>query len=158
MSTLSLAKELHETAMANIAAKLRPLSSSPRTVFCSTRKCYQSFGGRGRGITVCNLGVVIAPESWQLYIIEHELIHMLQAQELGLLGRERTPMWCKEGMPFFISDPPELNLPEYAKPWVEQYMAWEQRVGRENVWAEIRKHQFIADPVRYAYDENHTQS
>ena len=67
-------------------------------------------------------------------------------------------MWCKEGMPFFISDPPELNLPEYAKPWVEQYMAWEQRVGRENVWAEIRKHQFIADPVRYAYDENHTQS
>jgi uncharacterized membrane protein len=43
LSTLSRAEELHETAMANIAAKLRPLSSPPRAVFCSTRQCYQSF-------------------------------------------------------------------------------------------------------------------
>lgn len=140
MSTLSLAEELHETALANIAAKLRPLASQPRAIFCSSQKCYQSFGGRGRGITVFDLGVVIAPESWNLNIVEHEFIHMLQAQELGLLGRERTPMWFKEGMAFFVSEPPEFDLPEYAKPWVAQYMAWEQRIGRENVWSAIREH------------------
>jgi hypothetical protein len=145
LSTLSLAEELHETATANIAAKLRPLSSPPRAVFCSTRKCYQSFGGRGAGIAVFDLGVVIAPESWNVYIVEHELIHMLQAQELGLRGRERTPMWFKEGMPFYISDPPEADFPDYAKPWVEEYRAWEQRVGRENVWSEIRKYRRAAN-------------
>jgi hypothetical protein len=140
LSTLSRAEELHATAMGNIAGKLRPLSSPPRAMFCSTKKCYQSFGGRGAGIAVFNLGVVIAPESWNLHIVEHELIHMLQAQELGLRGRERTPMWFKEGMPFYISDPPEADLPDYAKPWVAEYMAWEQRVGRENVWSQIREY------------------
>jgi hypothetical protein len=138
LSTLSRAEELHETAMVNIAEKLRPLSSPPRAIFCSTRKCYQSFGGRGRGVAVFDLAVVIAPESWQIHIVEHELIHMLQAQELGLLGREKTPMWFKEGLPFYISDPPVADLPDYAKPLVEEYMAWEGRVGRENIWREIR--------------------
>ncbi len=49
-------------------------------------------------------------------------------------------MWFKEGMAFAVSEPPEFDLPEYAKPWVAQYEAWEQEVGRENVWREIRKH------------------
>lgn len=137
MATLPAAMQLHSDAMSNVAEKLRPLKSPPLAVFCSTRSCYESFGGVGRGITVFHLGVVIPPESWQTYIVEHEFIHMLQAQELGLLGRERTPLWFKEGMPFFISDPPPFDLPDYAKPLVEQYAAWEQRVGRDNVWAEF---------------------
>jgi hypothetical protein len=138
-SALGLAEALHQAAMENIAEKLLPLSSPPLAIFCSTMNCYRSFGGRGLGITVFNLGVVIAPEAWNLNIVEHEFIHMLQAQELGLLGRERTPMWFKEGMAFAISEPPEHDLPEYARPWVAQYQAWEQQVGRENVWREIRK-------------------
>jgi hypothetical protein len=140
LSALPIAEQLHAKAMSNIATKLRPLKSPSLTVFCSTRACYQSFGGKGVGITVFNLGVVIAPEAWNLYIVEHELIHMLQAQELGLRGRERTPPWFKEGMPFFISAPPAFDLPDYAKPLVAEYQTWEQRVGRDNVWAEIRKH------------------
>jgi hypothetical protein len=137
MATLPAALRLHVAAMANVAEKLRPLRSPPLTVFCSTRTCYESFGGAGRGITVFNLGVVIHPDSWHTYIVEHEFIHMLQAQELGLRGRERTPPWFKEGMPFFVSAPPSFDLPDYAKPLVAQYAAWEQRVGRDNVWAEF---------------------
>jgi len=140
VSKLPLAEELHERAMANVAEKLRPLSSPPRAVFCSTRRCYQDFGGRGLGITVFDLGVVIAPGGWHLNIVEHEFIHMLQAQELGLIGRERTPMWFKEGMPFFVSNSPGFETPDYAKPWAAQYEEWEQRVGRESIWNEIRKH------------------
>lgn len=138
ISMLPLAKGLHDTAMISVAEKLRPLASPPLAIFCATHKCYQSFGGRGRGITVFNLGVVIAPESWQLHIVEHEFIHTLQAQELGLLGRERTPMWFKEGMPFFISTPPEFDIPEYARLWAAQYESWEKQIGRENIWREIR--------------------
>ena len=139
-STLPAALRLHAEAMSNVAARLRPLESPPRAVFCSTRACYQSFGGgMERGAAIFNLGIIIPPDSWQIYIVEHELIHMLQAQELGLRGRERTPPWFKEGMPFFVSAPPAFDLPDYARPLVAEYQAWEQRVGRDNVWAEIRK-------------------
>lgn len=138
VSTLPAAIQLHAEAMNNIATKLLPLRSPPLAIFCSTRACYESFGGgMERGITIFHLGVVIPPNSWQTYIVEHELIHMLQAQELGLRGRERTPLWFKEGMPFFISAPPMFDLPDYAKPHVAEYAAWEQRVGRDNVWTEI---------------------
>lgn len=134
-----IASDLYRQAVANVATKLRPLTSRARVIFCSTQRCYRSFGGQGRGITVFDLGVVIAPESWQVYIVEHELIHMLQAQELGLLGRERSPLWFKEGMAFSISEPPDCDLPQYARPWVAEYRNWEERVGRENVWTEINR-------------------
>ena len=140
LSALPAAERLHAEAMSNIAAKLRPLASPPRAVFCSTRACYQSFGGGlERGAAIFNLGIIIPPDSWQTYIVEHELIHMLQAQELGLRGRERTPAWFKEGMPFFVSAPPAFDLPDYARPLVTEYRAWEQRVGRDNVWTAIRE-------------------
>jgi len=42
-------------------------------------------------------------------------------------------------LPFFISAPPEIDLPDYAKPLVTKYRAWESQVGRENVWTEARK-------------------
>lgn len=132
------AVQLHGEAMANVAAKLMPLNHPPRAVFCSTPACYSAFGGRGAGVAVFDLGVIIAPHAWQIYIVEHELIHMLQAQELGLLGRERTPMWFKEGMAFHVSDPPPGGLPDYAQGWAAQYREWEARVGRENVWQAIR--------------------
>jgi hypothetical protein len=138
--TWPAAVQLHADAMSQVAVKLRPLRSPPRTVFCSTRDCYASFGGSGRGITVFDLGVVIPPDSWQRHIVEHEFIHMLQAQELGLRGRERTPAWFKEGMPFHLSAPPPRDLPDYARPLVARYAAWERRIGRERVWAEFGGH------------------
>jgi hypothetical protein len=140
VSSLSRATQLHRDAMLQVAAKLAPLSAPPRTVFCSTRACYHAFGGgMERGATILNLGVILPPESWVAHIVEHEFIHMLQAQELGLLGRQLTPDWFKEGMPFSISDPPAYDLPAYAKPLVAQYKAWEERVGRKNVWREAGK-------------------
>ena len=132
---LARAVALHERAMASVAEKLTPLRLPPLTVFCSTRACYQRFGGGAeRGATIFDLGIILPPESWVAHIVEHELIHMLQAQELGLLGRQRTPQWYKEGMPFLISNPPPHDLPEYAVPLVEQYRSWEQKNGRANAW------------------------
>ena len=134
-SRLTLAHMLQHNAVAAVGHKLVPLEQAPLTVFCSTRECYQSFGGgMERGATILNWGVILPPESWVAHIVEHEYIHMLQAQQLGLLGREGTPQWFKEGMPFFISAPPEHDLPAYARPLVSQYQAWEKQEGRSNVW------------------------
>ena len=103
VATLPAALQLHSDAMSNVALKLRPLKSPPLTVFCSTRSCYESFGGNGRGITVFHLGVVIPPDSWQSYIVEHEFIHMLQAQELGLRGPPTVDAW--DAATALISEP-----------------------------------------------------
>lgn len=132
---LALAQALQHDAVAAVGRKLVPLEQAPLTVFCSTRSCYQSFGGgMERGAAILDWGVILPPESWVAHIVEHEYIHMLQAQQLGLLGRERTPFWFKEGMPFLVSAPPAHDLPAYARPFVAQYQAWEQKVGRSNVW------------------------
>lgn len=136
-SRLAEAAGLQRNAMAEVARKLLPLEQAPLTVFCSTRECYRSFGGgMERGATLFDWGVILPPESWVAHIVEHEYIHMLQAQQLGLLGRQWTPEWFKEGMPFLVSDPPADDLPVYARPLVARYRAWEQRVGRGNVWKE----------------------
>ena len=139
-SRLDHASELQRNALAEVARKLGTVEDAPLTIFCSTRECYRSFGGGAeRGATLFDWGVILPPESWVAHIVEHEYIHMLQAQELGLFGREQTPAWFKEGMPFLVSNPPAYDLPAYARPFVARYKAWEQRVGRENVWAEAAR-------------------
>lgn len=139
-SELDRAARLHAEAMAAVGRKLTPLREPPLTVFCSTRSCYQTFGGgMERGATILDFGVILPPESWVAHIIEHEFIHMLQAQELGLRGRERTPGWFKEGMPFLVSAPPDYDLPDYARPLVAQYRTWRDRVGEDQVWTEAGK-------------------
>lgn len=137
---LAEALALQRAAVAAVGSKLVPLRRPPRTVLCSTRGCYHSFGGgMERGATLFDWGVILPPESWVAHIIEHEYIHMLQAQELGLAGRHGTPQWFKEGMPFLVSDPPGHDLPDYARPLLARYRAWEQKVGRENVWKEAAR-------------------
>lgn len=137
---LQHAEQLQRAAMAQVGRKLVALDTPPLTVFCSTRACYRSFGGgMERGATLFDWGVILPPESWVAHIVEHEYIHMLQAQELGLLGRQRAPEWFREGMPFHVSQPPDYDLPAYARPLATKYLAWEQRVGRTNVWQAVRE-------------------
>ena len=139
-SRLAEASALQRAAVAEVGRKLVPLEQVPVTVFCTTRACYHSFGGgMERGAALFDWGVILPPESWVPYIVEHEYIHMLQSQKLGLLGRQRTPEWFKEGMPFFVSEPPAHELPDYARPLVERYRAWEARIGRANVWKAAAK-------------------
>lgn len=134
-SQLARAQELQRAGVEAVGRKLVALREVPLTVFCSTRQCYRSFGGGlERGATLFDWGVILPPESWVAHIVEHEYIHMLQAERLGVLGRQRTPDWFKEGMPFLISEPPEHDLPDYARPLASEYQAWEQQVGRHNVW------------------------
>ena len=132
---LARAQALQRDAVDAVGEKLVALRETPLTVFCSTRACYRSFGGGAeRGATLLDWGVILPPESWVAHIVEHEYIHMLQAEQLGLTGRQRTPDWFKEGMPFLVSAPPDDDLPAYARPLVARYQAWEQRVGRHEVW------------------------
>lgn len=139
-SQFALVAQIQRDAVAQVGRKLVPLEQAPLTIFCSTRQCYRSFGGGAeRGATLFNWGVILPPESWVPHIVQHEYIHMLQAQELGLIGRQRTPAWFKEGMPFFVSGPPDDDLPAYARPLAARYAEWERQTGRKNVWKAAAK-------------------
>lgn len=134
-SRLARAARLQREGVAAVGRKLVALEEVPLTVFCSTRRCYHSFGGGlERGATLFDWGVILPPESWVPHIVEHEYVHMLQAERLGLFGRQAMPEWFREGMPFLVSEPPEHDLPGYARPLAARYRAWEQRVGRNKVW------------------------
>jgi hypothetical protein len=89
------------------------LDSAPLTVFCSTRECDHSSGGGmlQRGATPLERGGILAPESSVAHIVERKYIHMLQAQQLGLSGRQQTPPGFTEGMSLLVSQPPADDLP-----------------------------------------------
>lgn len=54
-SSLTEAIALQHAAIAEVGRKLVPLKETPITVFCSTRRCYRSFGGgMERGATLLN--------------------------------------------------------------------------------------------------------
>jgi hypothetical protein len=132
---LAEAQALYEAAHAAVASRLAPLRGRPLTVFCSTRTCYHAFGGgMERGMALFDLGIILAPDSWVPHIVEHELIHMLQSERIGLYQRLRAPAWYVEGMAFTLSEPPAYDLPDYAQPLVAEYSVWEARVGRAAVW------------------------
>ena len=64
-SELARAARLQRDAVAEVSRKLVALEQPPLTIFCSTRKCYHSFGGgMERGATLFNWGVILPPESW----------------------------------------------------------------------------------------------
>ena len=102
------ARTLQQAAVSAVGRKLAPLEEAPLTVFCSSRECYRSFGGgKERGATLLDWGVILPPESW----VAH-----------------------KEGMPFLVSSPPDYDLPGYARPLALRHAAWEKRTGRNKVW------------------------
>lgn len=68
-----------------------------------------------RGATPLERGGILAPESSVAHIVAHiverKYIHMLQAQQLGLSGRQQTPLGFTEGMSLLVSQPPADDLP-----------------------------------------------
>jgi hypothetical protein len=112
-------------AAANDISRLHLLKSRPRFIFCVTSTCYRAFGGGNeRAISYPFLGTVIAPDSWQPYIVKHEMVHWLQFQEFGALGTMRKPFWLREGMAYSLSAAPAWDIPQQHSKLVLQYEAW----------------------------------
>lgn len=128
------AERLYRSAVSDVA-RLHPLSSSPRFIFCRTTTCYQRFGGgKERAISYPFLGTIIAPASWQPYIVRHELVHWLQFQEFGAFGTMQMPLWLREGMAYSLSEAPAWDIPEDHRKWVLRYEAWAKEKAIKDVW------------------------
>lgn len=130
------AKALYDSAHDYVSAELSPLANRPLMVFCSHAKCYRSFGGGlERAITYPNIGSLIAPTSWSPHFARHELIHALQAQELGPVRMLRGPEWFREGMAYSVSKPPADDMPPQFWTFRDQYEEWAAGFEGTEIWS-----------------------
>ena len=129
------ASTLYQSSFDGIDTLGFSVGSRPIFVYCSTIECYHSFGGSNeRAISYPYLGTVIAPNSWQQYISQHELVHWLQFNELGAVSTMLKPEWFREGMAYSFSQAPKEDVPENYKLMLLKYQIWEKQTTTEKFW------------------------
>lgn len=130
------AKALYDSAHDDVSSKLTPLANRPLMVFCSHADCYESFGGGlERAMTYPHFGSLIAPSAWSPHFARHELIHALQAQELGAIRMLRGPEWFREGMAYSVSEPPLDDMPPQFQAFRDQYEEWAAGFEGAEIWS-----------------------
>ena len=123
---LKNAQNLYHSAVKGLSRLGLSATSKAVFVYCSTPGCYSSFGGGNEGaISFPYLGTIIGPDSWQVYISKHELIHWLQFKHYGAVGTMRKPKWFREGMAYSLSQPPQDDIPQHYLPLIKRYEIWQ---------------------------------
>ncbi|UFS63349.1 hypothetical protein LOH54_04270 [Sulfurimonas sp. HSL-3221] len=136
-SRLKDAAALYEEALRFVDTSVGEIKNAPRTVFCSSEACSESFGlGRRSAITLGTFGIIIGPMAWKRYYVRHEMIHHLQNERLGMISVLRAPKWFTEGMAYSLSKDPRPKLKDPFEHYRSQFDNWYSRVGEERLWEE----------------------
>lgn len=129
------AAALHKEGTAFVADKLTPLRSSTKVIFCSTTTCAETFGlGARSAVTVALFGTVIGPRAWKGYYVRHEMIHVLQGEQIGVIPLLLKPSWFVEGMAYALSEDPRETLAEPFETDRKFFRSWYQTIGKDSVW------------------------
>jgi hypothetical protein len=137
LSKAAEADALYSQAVDFIGARVSPVPGKPRVTFCSSQACADYFGlGDRSAVTLGTIGTVIGPRAWKPYYVRHELIHYLQARELGVPQLLLKPSWFVEGMAYSLSEDPRVPLAQPFEGYRRDFLAWYKSVGREKLWVE----------------------
>lgn len=137
---LAAARDLALPALAAVTQKLGPFERQPRMIFCKSQECFDVFGHRrSTSATFGDKAILIGPRGWALHYVEHELIHIAQYQNLGLMRAWRAPKWLSEGMAYSLSGDPRRPLPEELEPWRAAFEHWYGGERGEALWARARE-------------------
>jgi hypothetical protein len=148
LSRLEEAQSLDREANAFLAARFGLVLQRPRIVFCATQSCADGFGlGARSAVTVGTTGTVIGPTAWKPYYVRHELIHQLQAQQLGVIALLFKPAWLVEGMAYGLSDDPRPTLAEPWQAYRTEFLDWYRNVGAERLWTAARAAWWLGGPA-----------
>ena len=135
MTRLQEATALHMEGATFVTSKLSPLKATPKVIFCSTVACAESFGlGARSAVTVARFGTVIGPKAWKPYYIRHEMIHVLQGEQIGVIRLLLKPSWFVEGMAYALSEDPREKLAEPFETYRKLFRKWYQTTSKELVW------------------------
>lgn len=140
-ASIAKAKELYERAFEYVNASVGEFKTSPGVTFCTSERCYESFGFRApaTATTVGVSGIVVSPRGWNEYHLRHEMIHHLQAERLGVIGKLRSPEWFREGMAYSLSEQPRDEIPEPWRTHSYQFDDWLLQMGQERLWVEAAR-------------------
>jgi hypothetical protein len=131
------ADALYTEALGFVGEKLIPVPGRPRVTFCSSQACANYFGlGARSAVTLGTIGTVIGPRAWKPYYVRHELIHYLQARELGIPQLLLKPTWFVEGMAYGLSEDPRVPLAQPFETYRSEFFTWYKSVGKEKLWIE----------------------
>lgn len=134
-STFQMASELYEQSLLNVTEAIGKAKNKPRMVFCTTETCFRAFGlNRASAAAIAKYGIVISPRGWKPYYISHEIIHHVQAEQLGVLSAWLYPEWFFEGMAYSLSKDPRKQLTEPWQQYRTQFDAWYLKVGKSELW------------------------
>jgi hypothetical protein len=137
LSKRAEAEALYAGAVAFVGEKVSPIPGRPRVTFCSSQACADYFGlGARSAVTLGTIGTVIGPRAWKAYYVRHELIHYLQARELGVPQLLLKPSWFVEGMAYGLSEDPRAPLAQPFETYRTEFFAWYKSVGKERLWIE----------------------
>jgi hypothetical protein len=140
MAKYQEANALHNEGAAFVASKLTPLRSSPKAIFCSTVACAETFGlGARSAVTVARFGTVIGPRAWKSYYVRHEMIHVLQGEQIGVIPLLLKPSWFVEGMAYALSEDPRKTLTEPFETDRKLFKSWYQTIGKDSVWSAAKE-------------------
>ncbi|MBI3230737.1 MAG: hypothetical protein HYZ45_11355 [Burkholderiales bacterium] len=130
------AAALYAEGSAFVASVLSPLRAPPKVIFCSTVACAENFGlGARSAVTVARFGTVIGPKAWKPYYVRHEMIHVLQGEQVGVIPLLFKPSWFVEGMAYALSDDPRTTLAEPFETDRSMFRKWFQTIGKNSVWS-----------------------
>jgi len=113
-----------------------PFHNDPRAIFCTTEKCYESFGFKAPSLAhaVGTSGVVISPRGWTSTKIIHEFVHHIQAEKIGVIRMLFKPEWIIEGMAYSMSDDNMHDVPRRYIEAKKQFEKWRAEIEDENLW------------------------
>ena len=132
------AVKLYEEAYRFVDTSVGSMERKPRAVFCSSQKCFRSFGfDRTAANTVGNSGIVVGPNGWKDYYLRHEMIHHLQAERMGVLRQWLSPDWLTEGMAYILSEDPRPDLGEPLQEFRRRFRQWYRSVEPDRLWQEV---------------------
>lgn len=131
---------LHTEGVAFVASTVTPLLAAPKFIFCFTMDCAESFGlGARSAVTVARFGTVIGPRAWKPYYVRHEMLHVLQGEQLGVLRLLFKPEWFVEGMAYDLSEDPRETLAEPFQTDRKLFRKWYETIGKSAVWASAKE-------------------
>jgi len=136
LSDLKHAQRLYDDALRDVQANVGAIRDKPRGIFCAHDPCSKYFGLPGAAAyNVGTSGFVIHTIGWRPHYVEHEMIHHLQNERLGILAAWMKPTWWYEGMAYSLSrDPRRPIKSEVLEGYRTRFEAWYSGVGRERLW------------------------
>ena len=135
---LARARDLTMRALAAVRQRVGSSEIQPRLIFCMSEECFNIFGRRcSTSVAFGDKAILIGPRGWESHYIEHELIHVVQYQKLGLLRAWRAPKWLTEGMAYSLSGDPRRPLPGELEAWRTEFERWYQGEKGEILWTRV---------------------